>query len=85
MQCPLRTKRSIKGSAGRRVRQRLTTCGGLSSELCSTPAKVGELTRRRFLIGDSVGAKADLEKSLDLVPSFVQSWVKIASVHMELG
>ncbi len=39
----------------------------------------------RFLIGDSVAAKADLEKSLDLVPSFVQSWVKIASVHMELG
>lgn len=27
----------------------------------------------------------DLEKSLDLVPSFVQAWVKIASVHMELG
>jgi import receptor subunit TOM70 len=39
----------------------------------------------RFLIGDSLGAKTDLEKSLDLVPSFVQSWVKIASVHMELG
>lgn len=39
----------------------------------------------RFLIGDSVGAKEDLEKSLDLLPTFVQSWVKIASVHMELG
>jgi len=39
----------------------------------------------KFLIGDSVGAKADLEKSLELVPTFVQSWVKIASVHMELG
>jgi import receptor subunit TOM70 len=39
----------------------------------------------RFLIGDSEGAKVDLEKSLDLWPSFVQSWVKIASVHMELG
>ena len=37
------------------------------------------------MIGDSVGAKEDLEKSLDLVPDFVQSWVKIASVHMELG
>jgi import receptor subunit TOM70 len=36
-------------------------------------------------MGDSIGAKIDLEKSLDLVPSFVQSWVKIASVHMELG
>ena len=39
----------------------------------------------RFLIGDSVGARDDLQKSLDLVPEFVQSWVKIASVHMELG
>jgi import receptor subunit TOM70 len=39
----------------------------------------------KFLIGDSLGAKADLEKSLELVPNFVQSWVKIASVHMELG
>jgi import receptor subunit TOM70 len=39
----------------------------------------------RFLIGDSEGAKIDLEKSLDILPSFVQSWVKIASVHMELG
>jgi tetratricopeptide (TPR) repeat protein len=37
------------------------------------------------LIGDSEGAKIDLEKSLDILPSFVQSWVKIASVHMELG
>jgi import receptor subunit TOM70 len=39
----------------------------------------------RFLVGDSIGAKADLEKSLDIWPEFVQSWVKIASVHMELG
>ncbi|WVR08724.1 hypothetical protein IAU60_005782 [Kwoniella sp. DSM 27419] len=39
----------------------------------------------KFLVGDSEGARQDLQKSLDLVPSFVQSWVKIASVHMELG
>lgn len=39
----------------------------------------------KFLIGDSAGAKEDLEKSLELEPTFVQSWVKIASVHMELG
>lgn len=39
----------------------------------------------KFLIGDSQGARGDLEKSLDLLPTFVQSWVKIASVHMELG
>lgn len=39
----------------------------------------------KFLIGDSPGAKADLEKSLEIDPTFVQAWVKIASVHMELG
>lgn len=39
----------------------------------------------RFLVGDSAGAKGDLEKSLDIEPSFTQSWVKVASVHMEQG
>ena len=39
----------------------------------------------RFLIGDTDGAKADLEESLKLVPSLTQTWVKIASVHMERG
>ncbi|BEJ13692.1 hypothetical protein CspHIS471_0308660 [Cutaneotrichosporon sp. HIS471] len=39
----------------------------------------------KFLIGDSAVAKTDLEKSLEIDPAFVQSWVKIASVHMELG
>nr|ODN82370.1 mitochondrial outer membrane 72K protein [Cryptococcus depauperatus CBS 7841] len=38
----------------------------------------------KFLMGDSEGARADLQQSLDLKPDFVQSWVKIASVHMEL-
>jgi import receptor subunit TOM70 len=37
------------------------------------------------LIGDTDGAKADLEDSLQLAPSFTQTWVKIASVHMERG
>jgi hypothetical protein len=36
-------------------------------------------------LGDSQGAKEDFEKSLDLVPEYVQSLVKVASVHMELG
>jgi import receptor subunit TOM70 len=36
-------------------------------------------------LGDSAGAKEDLEKSLDLVPDYVQSLVKVASVHMEMG
>ncbi|KAJ9093481.1 hypothetical protein QFC19_008340 [Naganishia cerealis] len=39
----------------------------------------------KFLLGDSAGAKEDLEKSLDLVPDYVQSLVKVASVHMEMG
>ncbi|KAF9446299.1 TPR-like protein [Macrolepiota fuliginosa MF-IS2] len=36
-------------------------------------------------MGDVEGAKADLEESIKLVPSFTQSLVKIASVHMEQG
>jgi len=39
----------------------------------------------KFLIGDIEGAKADLQESINLVPSFTQSLVKIASVHMEQG
>ncbi|KAH9961975.1 mitochondrial outer membrane translocase receptor TOM70 [Russula dissimulans] len=38
-----------------------------------------------FLIGETDGAKADLEESVRLAPSLTQSWVKIASVHMEQG
>ena len=37
------------------------------------------------MIGDTDGAKADLEESLQLAPSLTQSWVKIASVYMEQG
>ncbi|TFY77935.1 hypothetical protein EWM64_g6076 [Hericium alpestre] len=36
-----------------------------------------------FLIGDITGAKNDLQQSIDILPSFTQSWVKIASVYME--
>ena len=39
----------------------------------------------RFLVGDVDGAKVDLTESIKLVPSFTQSIVKIASVHMEQG
>ncbi|TFY55102.1 hypothetical protein EVG20_g9442, partial [Dentipellis fragilis] len=39
----------------------------------------------KFLTGDIVGAKDDLQKSIDLLPSLTQSWVKIASVWMEQG
>ena len=37
------------------------------------------------MIGDTDGAKADLEESLQVVPSLTQAWVRIASVHMERG
>ncbi|EIW77983.1 ADP ATP carrier receptor [Coniophora puteana RWD-64-598 SS2] len=39
----------------------------------------------KFLMGDVDGAKEDLSESIKLVPSYTQSWVKIASVHMEQG
>ncbi|KAH7923572.1 ADP ATP carrier receptor [Leucogyrophana mollusca] len=39
----------------------------------------------KFLMGDVSGAKDDLYESIKIVPSFTQSWVKIASVHMEQG
>ncbi|KAL7420897.1 TOM (translocase of outer membrane) complex component [Cryptotrichosporon argae] len=39
----------------------------------------------KFLVGDSHGSLDDFAKSIDLVPTFVQSWVKMASVHMEVG
>ncbi|KAK7047742.1 TOM (translocase of outer membrane) complex component [Paramarasmius palmivorus] len=37
----------------------------------------------KFLTGDVDGAKADFNESIELVPSFTQTWVKIASVYME--
>lgn len=37
------------------------------------------------MTGDIAGAKEDLLISIELVPSFTQSLVKIASVHMEQG
>ncbi|KAH0580575.1 hypothetical protein H2248_002070 [Termitomyces sp. 'cryptogamus'] len=39
----------------------------------------------KFLVGDVAGAKEDLLASLEVVPSFTQSLVKLASVHMEQG
>jgi import receptor subunit TOM70 len=41
--------------------------------------------RFRFLTGDITGAKEDLLASIELVSSFTQSLVKIASVYMEQG
>jgi len=39
----------------------------------------------RFLMGEILSAKEDLEESIRLLPTFTQSLVKIASVHMEQG
>jgi import receptor subunit TOM70 len=39
----------------------------------------------RFLINDRKGAESDFEESIALLPSLVQSRIKLASVHMELG
>lgn len=38
-----------------------------------------------FVIGLADKALADFDKSTELCPDYVQSWVKKASVHMELG
>lgn len=38
----------------------------------------------KFIIGDAPGALKDLEESVKLDPEFTQTWVKKASVHMEL-
>ncbi|CAE6539201.1 unnamed protein product [Rhizoctonia solani] len=39
----------------------------------------------KFLMGDTTSAKEDLLRSTQAWPDLVQSWVKIASVHMELN
>lgn len=39
----------------------------------------------RFIIGDAPGALSDMNESTDLAPDYTQTWVKKASVHMELG
>jgi mitochondrial import receptor subunit TOM70 len=37
------------------------------------------------LLANSTGAKDDFLASIELVPSLTQSWVKLASVYMELN
>lgn len=39
----------------------------------------------RYLRGESIDALADLSKSLEIQPSLTQSYVKRASMHLELG
>lgn len=56
--------------------------------ISTTEGKAEALNLRgtfKFLMGDVDGAKNDLNDSIELVPSFTQSLVKIASVYMEQG
>jgi import receptor subunit TOM70 len=39
----------------------------------------------KFIIGDAPGALKDMNESTDLSSEYTQTWVKKASVHMELG
>lgn len=39
----------------------------------------------RFIMSDADAALKDLERSVSLRPRETQTWVKMASVHMELG
>ncbi|KAJ7641549.1 ADP/ATP carrier receptor [Roridomyces roridus] len=60
----------------------------LTQDISSDEGRAEALNLRgtfRFLTGDIDGAKADLQESIRLVPSFTQSLVKVASVHMEQG
>ncbi|KAK7039432.1 ADP/ATP carrier receptor, partial [Favolaschia claudopus] len=60
----------------------------LTQEISSDANRAEALNLRgtfKFLTGDVDGAKSDLQESIRLVPSFTQSLVKVASVHMEQG
>lgn len=60
----------------------------LSKGLSSTQLEAEALNLRGtfyFLLNNPVKAIADLEKSVELWPEFSQSWVKAASVYMELA
>ncbi|KDN38046.1 putative mitochondrial precursor protein import receptor tom70 [Tilletiaria anomala UBC 951] len=60
----------------------------LDQGLSTDDLKANALNMRatfQFVIGNAPSALEDLDESTRLVPSYVQSWVKKASVHMELG
>ncbi|KAF9788389.1 mitochondrial outer membrane translocase receptor TOM70 [Thelephora terrestris] len=62
--------------------------GALEEGLSNDTLKAEALNLRgtfKFLINDVKGAEEDLLESIKLIPSFAQSWVKIASVYMEQG
>ncbi|KAJ7060570.1 ADP/ATP carrier receptor [Mycena amicta] len=60
----------------------------LAQDISTKEARAEALNLRgtfRFLTGDVTEAQADLLESIRLLPSFTQSLVKVASVHMEQG
>ncbi|KAK4704360.1 hypothetical protein P7C70_g1838, partial [Phenoliferia sp. Uapishka_3] len=60
----------------------------LSQDISTPQAEAEALNMRAtfyFIISDATAALADLDKSTTIWPGEVQSWVKKASVHMELG
>ena len=66
-------------------RKRSTSVEPSSQHLPSFFTTPPNLPLPRFLVNDVKGAEEDLLASIELIPSFTQSWVKIASVYMEQG
>lgn len=53
---------------------------------CSLPAVALNYTATfKFLCGDSAGAKSDFDRSIEADPKYTQSYVKRASIYMEMG
>lgn len=75
--------------AARDYAHAITFCNEALEQGLSTDATKGQALNLRgsfrFLMGDSQLAKEDFEAAIKALPSFTQSWVKIASVHMEQG
>lgn len=60
----------------------------LEQEISTPEGKAQALNMRatfRFIMSDAPAALKDLDEATDLWAAGVQSWVKKASVHMELG
>lgn len=82
-------KLAVDAQAARDYAHALTLCNEALEQGLSTDAARGQALNLRgsfrFLMGDSQNAKEDFEAAIKALPSFTQSWVKIASVHMEQG
>ncbi|KAI5116078.1 hypothetical protein M0805_009288 [Coniferiporia weirii] len=82
-------KLALDALAARDYTHALTlTNEAIAQEISFGPGRAQALNLRgsfRFLMGDSQGAREDLEAAIAAQPENTQSWVKIASVHMEQG